>query len=74
MLDITNLQSLVIPFLVTLFFFYIEACIHFNMGKYGKLGCKIPPFRENIQIIGIISFFSSLSISATYLLKIYFTK
>ena len=74
MIDITNLQAIIIPFIVTLFFFYIEACIHFNMGKYGKLGCKIPPFKENIQMIGIISFFSLLSVGATYLLEIYFSK
>ena len=74
MIDITNLQAIVIPFIVTLFFFYIEACIHFNMGKYGKLGCQIPPSNENIQMIGIISIFSLLSVAATYLLEIYLTK
>ena len=73
MIDITNLQAIVIPFIVTLFFFYIEACIHFNMGKYGKLGCQIPPSNENIQMIGIISIFSLLSVAATYLLEIYFS-
>ena len=74
MIDISNLQAIIIPFIVTLFFFYIEACIHFHMGKYGTIGCKIPPFKQNIRMIGIISIFTLLSVSVTYLLELYVTK
>jgi len=69
-----NVQAVIIPFVVTLFFFYIEACIHYNMGKYGTIGCKIPPLKENIKMIGIISVFTLFSVTATYLLERYFSK
>jgi hypothetical protein len=74
MIDISNLQAIIIPFIVTLFFFYIEACIHFHMGKYETIGFKIPPFYQNIRVIGIIAVFALLSVGTSSLLKLYVTK
>ena len=74
MIDITNLRAIVIPFIVTLCFFYVEAVIHYNMGKYDKIGFKIPHLHENFKIIAIISVFSLMSSGVTYLLEIYFSK
>ena len=49
MIDITDLQAIVIPFVVTVCFFYVEAIIHYNMGKYDKIGFKIPHLHENFK-------------------------
>ena len=74
MIDITDLQAIVIPFVVTTCIFYIEALIHFHMGKYNKIGIEIPPFNENIKIVSIITGFAFLSSGITYLLEMYFSK
>ena len=74
MIDITNLQDIIIPFFVTFCFFYVEAIIHYNMGKYDKIGFNIPHLHENFKIIAIISIFSLLSSGATYLVEMYFEK
>tara|TARA_B110000902_G_scaffold227039_1_gene266085 strand:- start:106 stop:330 length:225 start_codon:yes stop_codon:yes gene_type:complete len=74
MIDITDLQAIVIPFIVTLCFFYVEAIIHYNMGKYDKIGFKMPSLHENFKIIAIISVFSLMSSGVTYLLEMYFSK
>ena len=74
MFENTNLEALVIPFCVTLFFFYIEALIHYNMGRYGEITCDLPPSHENWKMLGIISAFSLISSIVTYYLKIYFSK
>jgi len=74
MIDINGLESLVIPFCVTLFFFYIEALIHYNMGRYNEIKCDLPPIYENIDMIVIIAFFSLLSTITTYYLEIYLSK
>jgi hypothetical protein len=74
MMDITNLETLVIPFCVTLFFFYIEALIHYNMGRYNEIKCDLPPTTENRDMIIIIAIFSLLSTITTYYLEIYFSK
>ena len=72
MINVNNLEALVIPFCVTLFFFYIEALIHYNMGRYGEITCDLPPSHENWKIIGIISGFSLISSIVTYYLKNYY--
>ena len=74
MFDVTNLEALVIPFCVTLFFFYIEALIHYNMGRYNEIKCDLPPAHENRDMIIIIGFFSLLSTITTYYLEQYFQK
>ena len=74
MIDVTNLEALVIPFCVTLFFFYIEALIHYNMGRYNEIKCDLPPAHENRDMIIIIGFFSLLSTITTYYLEQYFSK
>ena len=47
MITAADLQTIAIPFMVTLFFFYIEAIIHYNMGRYGEITCDLPPSHEN---------------------------
>ena len=74
MIDTNNFQIIVIPFIVTLFFFYIEAIIHYNMGRYGEITCDLPPSHENWKMIGIISLFSLLSSIVTYYLELYYLK
>ena len=74
MVELSQFQIIVIPFIVTLFFFYIEALIHYNMGRYGKITCDLPPSHENWKMIGIISCFSLLSSFATYYIEMYYSK
>tara|TARA_B100001769_G_scaffold67767_1_gene50466 strand:+ start:131 stop:355 length:225 start_codon:yes stop_codon:yes gene_type:complete len=72
MITATDFQTIAIPFIVTLFFFYIEALIHYNMGRYGEITCDLPPSHENWKMIGIISGFSLISSIVTYYLKNYY--
>jgi hypothetical protein len=72
MITVIDFKTIAIPFIVTLFFFYIEALIHYNMGRYGKITCDLPPSHENWKIIGIISGFSLISSIVTYYLKNYY--
>ena len=72
MITIQDFQVIAIPFMVTLFFFYIEALIHYNMGRYGEITCDLPPSHENWKMIGIISCFSLISSIVTYYLKNYY--
>ena len=72
MITVVDFQTIAIPFMVTLFFFYIEALIHYNMGRYGEITCDLPPSHENWKIIGIISGFSLISSIVTYYLKNYY--
>ena len=74
MITATDFQTIAIPFIVTLFFFYIEALIHYNMGRYNEIKCDLPPAHENRDMIIIISFFSLLSSVTTYYLEQYFQK
>ena len=46
---------------VTIGFFYIEALIHYNIGKYGALGISFPNWKQNKLIIGVIAIFSFVS-------------
>jgi len=73
MVNITDLQAIIIPFVVTTSIFYIEALIHYHMGKHNKFGFEIPPFKENIKIVSIITGFAFLSSGITYLLEMYFS-
>ena len=74
MVELTQFQIIVIPFIVTLFFFYIEALIHYNMGRYGEITCDLPPSHENWKMIGIISVFSLLSSLVTYYIEMHYSK
>jgi S1-C subfamily serine protease len=40
-----------VQFFVTIGFFYIEALIHYNIGKYGTLGISFPNWKQNKLII-----------------------
>tara|TARA_B110000977_G_C11083126_1_gene493596 strand:+ start:4455 stop:4733 length:279 start_codon:yes stop_codon:yes gene_type:complete len=67
---LNNIQIGLIQFIITCCFFYIEALLHFNIGKTGgKLCCKFPKLKDNIKIVCIIATFASLSTIATYLIK-----
>ena len=69
-MNIKNIYAFIIPFIVTICFFYIEALLHFNMGKNnGKISLALPPLKENFKILGIITFFSFLSSTTTYYLE-----
>tara|TARA_B100001063_G_scaffold247248_1_gene291645 strand:- start:5321 stop:5539 length:219 start_codon:yes stop_codon:yes gene_type:complete len=58
-----------IQFFVTIGFFYIEALIHYNIGKKGKLGFSIPNWKQNKLILGVIAVFSFVSCMITALVQ-----
>ena len=68
-----KLQLVCIQFIVTSLFFYIEALMHYNIGKSGYISFSIPPIRQNFLIMGIILCFSFVSSVVTYFLEIYLT-
>ena len=58
-----------IQFFVTIGFFYIEALIHYNIGKKGTLGISFPNWKQNKLIIGVIAIFSFISCLLTALVQ-----
>ena len=68
-----KIQLVCIQFIVTSLFFYIEALMHYNIGKSGYISFSIPPIRQNFLIMGIILCFSFVSSVVTYFLEIYLT-
>ena len=70
-MTLTYIQKSIIQFVVVCCFFYVEAIIHFNIGKTGKLSFAIPDCRENIKIFCIIVFFAGLSSFVTYIIETY---
>jgi len=58
-----------ITFTVTCMIFYIEALTHYNIGKSGKLGFGIPPFKENIMVISTIMLFSFISSGIIFIVE-----
>ena len=69
-MELDPIHVSIIQFLVTSAFFFIEAIIHYNMGKYGKTTFTIPPFKKSMHLLGTILFFAALSSGATYLIEI----
>lgn len=63
-----KLAKIIIPFVVTTFFFYIEAVLHYNIGKKGYIAFKLPPMKKNILIVSIILFFSFISSCISHLI------
>ena len=63
-----KLAKIIIPFVVTTCFFYIEAVIHYNIGKKGYIAFKLPPMKKNMLIISIILFFSIISSCISHLI------
>ncbi len=63
-----KLANIIIPFIVTTFFFYIEAVLHYNIGKKGYIAFKLPPMKKNVLIISIILFFSFISSCISHLI------
>lgn len=55
-----------VQFATTVMFFYIEALIHYNIGKHGSLKITFPKFKENLLIFLVIVIFSCLSSMASY--------
>ena len=66
---LNNIQIGVIQFIVTCCFFYMEALLHYNIGKTGRICCNYPKLTDNIKIISIIATFATLSTITTYLIK-----
>jgi hypothetical protein len=58
-----------IQFFVTICFFYIEALIHYNIGKKGTLGISFPKWKQNKLIISVIAVFSFASCIITRIVE-----
>jgi hypothetical protein len=68
-MEASSLQIAFIQFVVTCCFFYLEALLHYNIGKTGRICCNYPVFSDNLKIMSIIATFAILSTIATYLIK-----
>lgn len=69
-MELNPLYVSIIQFVVTSAFFFVEAILHYNMGKYGKPAFTVPPFKKSMYLLGTILFFAALSSGATYLIEI----
>ena len=58
-----------ITFTVTCITFYVEALTHYTIGKSGRIGFDIPPFKENVMVISTIMLFSFISSGAIYIVE-----
>ena len=56
----------IIQFIITVCFFYVEALIHYNIGKHGTFKFSLPKFKENLLIFLVIVLFSCLSSMTSY--------
>lgn len=68
-MELSRIQYSIIQFFVICLIFYIEALIHYNIGKFGHVAFNLPSFRQNLLIIGIIMFFSFISSCIIYFLE-----
>lgn len=60
------LRLVLVSFVVTTLFFTVEALMHYNIGKTGKIGLsEVPPFREQLEMVGTVMIFSALSAFAS---------
>lgn len=60
------LRLVLVSFVVTTLFFTVEALMHYNIGKTGKLGLsEVPPFHEQLEMVGTVMLFSALSAFAS---------
>ena len=59
----------IVQFLVTICLFYVEALIHFNIGKKGNLGISFPNWNQNKLILGVIALFSFISCVVTSVIQ-----
>ena len=62
--------KIIISFFITTIFFFIEAVIHYNIGKYGYIGFQLPTYKHILKILSTILFFSFLSCCATHYILI----
>jgi len=60
----------IVVFCVTVFFFVIEAIVHYNIGKTGRVfGMELPSRTELGKIIIVVVFFAFLSTMASSLIN-----
>jgi len=67
-------STYIISFFVTTIFFFFEAIIHYNIGKYGKIGFQFPKYTHILKIISTIFLFSFLSCCMTHYIQIAFNQ
>ena len=61
--DTTSSLATNINLFVTFGFFLLEAILHFNIGKTGRIGLSVmPSFKEFMKIAAIVAFFSIMSV------------
>lgn len=68
-MELSALHIAYIQFIVTCCFFYMEALLHYNIGKTGSICCNYPVLKDNLKIMSIIATFAILSTITTYIIK-----
>ena len=73
MLSTASLKRIA-QFIAIVGMFVIEAIIHYNIGRDGRISMKkLPSGGEWLRIIGVVMFFGALSIAVGELLSALFT-
>lgn len=72
----TTFVNSVLTFLVIVFFFVIEALIHYNIGLNGNrtFAFHIPPRKQMFEILATVAIFAGLSTLATEVMNHYLNK
>ena len=63
-----KMKESIVQFIITVCFFYVEALIHYPIGKHGTFKFSLPKLKENLLIFLIIVLFSWLSSTTSYLI------
>lgn len=64
-----NMSEFLLILGVTFSFFFLEALIHYNIGKYGKIGISFPVGVELAELVLTMVVFSVLSAATISFLK-----
>ena len=59
-MELSALQITSIQFIVTCCFFYMEALLHYNIGKTGNICCNYPVLKDNLKIMCCKMFFKTI--------------
>ena len=68
-MNLSSVQIGITQYAVTAVILYIEAIIHYNMGRFDGFTTKlftIPGLKHNIKVIGTIILFAAISYVVSY--------
>lgn len=58
-----GIANMIATFMTTTFFFIVEALIHFNIGKTGRISLSVMPSRKELtSIVTVVVIFAFMSV------------